>query len=473
MKWLAYRFWVLFFLFIGLDGTLLASEVPVETRDASGLVYVIPVHGMIEPALLYVMRRGVDEAIRKDADAIILSMNTPGGTLDAASEILALIQSSPIPVITFVEKDAYSAGAIIALGTKEIYMAPGSVIGDAMPIMMGPMGGVQAMPEDIQEKMVSGVAAKIRAAAEQGGHDKELAEAMVRREIEYTIGDEVICPEGELLTLTNIEADAPRADNGKPLLSAGTRQDIDAILQSKGWGNDKVVVMEVTSAERIARLIAKFSPFLLMGGLLGIYLEIKTPGFGLPGLLGGLCIILFFWGHHIAGLSGMEDLLIFMAGITLLIIEIFVTPGFGFIGAGGIVLVGWAVINAMIINIPGAPWYSMDLSELPSAIVRFSLTLIVCIFSGWMIGRHLVHSRSLNNLALAAVMPSSQGYTAHADNLDLLNARGVTLTALRPSGKAMINNRRVDVIAPGDYIAENKTVQVIEVQNKQCIVEEV
>ena len=166
----------------------------VEHPEASGqpahpsstpqpLVYIIPIKKMIEPALLYVVRRGVDEAVRNDAEAIIFEMDTPGGAVNAAKEIISVITKTDIPTYTFVEKDAYSAGAIIALATPNIYMAPGSVIGAATPMMMSPVGGVQEMPDEVQEKMTSAVAAMVRSAAEQGGHDKQLAEAMVRADM--------------------------------------------------------------------------------------------------------------------------------------------------------------------------------------------------------------------------------------------------------------------------------------------------
>ncbi len=168
------------------------AETPAPASNAP--VYVIPIRGQIEGALLYVIRRGLAEAEQKNAAAIVLVMDTPGGTLGAASDIVRSIQTSKQPVYTFVEKDAFSAGAIIALATKGIYMAPGSVIGDALPIMMSPLGGIQEMPESVEEKAVSAVSALVRSAAQAAGHDPELAEKMVRREIEYKIGDTSSAP---------------------------------------------------------------------------------------------------------------------------------------------------------------------------------------------------------------------------------------------------------------------------------------
>src|ERR1039457_5528583 len=179
---------------LALLGVPLAPPALAAAPTNAPVVYTIPIHGMIEPALLYVIRRGVAEAGAVNANAIVFLMDTPGGTVDAATEIVRTIQNIKVPTYTLVENHAFSAGAIIALATKQIYMPPGSVIGDAMPILMTPGGTVEAMPDDIKEKSVSGVAALIRSAAQQSGHDPEVAEKMVRRETELKIDDVVLCP---------------------------------------------------------------------------------------------------------------------------------------------------------------------------------------------------------------------------------------------------------------------------------------
>ena len=165
-----------------------SQQLNAETNITRKTVTIIPIQGMIEPALLYVVRRGYDDAVRNNSDAIIFDMNTPGGAVNAAGEIISLISKNDIPTYTFVNNGAYSAGAFIALAAGDIYMSPGSVIGAATPMMMSPMGGAQEMPDEVQEKMTSAVSAMVRAAAEQGGHDPQLGEAMVRAEIEYKVG---------------------------------------------------------------------------------------------------------------------------------------------------------------------------------------------------------------------------------------------------------------------------------------------
>lgn len=453
----------------------LHTGVRAETNApaATGLVYVIPVHGMIEPALLYVMRRGVAEAERNQAAAIVLSMDTLGGRLDAATEIVRLMQRVRVPTYTFVEKNAISAGAIIALSTDKIFMAPGSVIGDAMPIMMSPTGGAQEMPEAIEEKTVSAVAALIRAAAQESGHDPQLAEAMVRRELEYKIGDEVISPAGQLLTLTNVEAERevgpPEAR--RKLLSAGTRDTLDAMLDAEGLGGLDTRTLEVTSAERIARFIAALAPMLLMAGLLGLYIEFKTPGFGLPGLLGVLALALFFWGHHIAGLAGMEELVIFLVGLGLILIEIFVLPGFGFPGVLGIMLVVWSLLSAMMHRLPGGSWLP-SLPELQLPVFKLALAIVMSGVAALLLGRFLPKTPLYGHLVLKQATSTGQGYSAGpAGNAALLGALGRAATALRPGGAMLLEDRRIDVVTRGEFVEADAPVRVVEVHGNRVVVE--
>ena len=161
-------------------------------------------------------------------------------------------------------------------------------------MMMSPMGGAQELPEEVQEKMTSAVAAMVRAAAEQGGHDPKLGEAMVRADMEYKVGRKVISEAGQLLTLTNTEAEQLVGKTKKPLLSSGTVKDIDALLTQIGLPNAQQRIIEVTGAESIARTIAKIAPILMLIGMGSLWLEFKTPGIGIFGLLGGTCLLLFF-----------------------------------------------------------------------------------------------------------------------------------------------------------------------------------
>ena len=432
-------------------------------------VYVIPIRGQIEGALLYVIRRGIAEAEQQNAAAIVLVMDTPGGTLAAASDIVRSIQAARPPVYTFVEKDAFSAGAIIALATKRIYMAPGAVIGDALPILMSPFGSVQEMPAGLEEKAVSAVSALIRSAAQAAGHDPELAEKMVRRETEFKIGDDVICPAGRLLTLTADEAARPGKD-GQPLLSAGTAKNLDAVRKLLGLRKNLVVEMQITSAEKVARLIAAAAPILMIIGFLGIYIEIKTPGFGLPGVLGAACLALFFWGHHIAGLAGLEDLVIFIVGISLILVEVFLIPGFGFTGVLGIALVLVSLIGAMVRIVPGESWLPVW-TDLQEPIFKTGLALVGAGAGALLLGRFLPQSRLFGRLTLAAANSATAGYTAGPDTTPFVGKTGTTLTQLHPAGAARIDGERLDVVTSGEFIEAGVAVRIVEARGSRIVVQ--
>lgn len=445
------------------------SAQAVET-NRTPLVYIIPIKKTIEPALLYVVRRGVDEAVRNKADAIIFEMDTPGGRVDSAEGIINVIKHTDIPVYTFVEHEAYSAGAIIALATPNIYMAPGSVIGAATPLMMGPQGGVQELPDAVEEKMTSAVAAMVRATAEQGGYDPKLAEAMVRADMEYSIDGEIISEEGRLLTLTNTEAERLVGTDQKPLLSKGTAEDVDELLIILGLENAKKHVLEVTAAERFARILSHpgIATLLMMLGFGGLWLEFKTPGFGVFGILGISFLLLLYFGQHIAGLAGNEDLLLLFLGIALLAAEIFIIPGFGLAGISGIFCIFVALVSMLVENMPG------KMRPISFEPITFStpLLMVFASFAGtaalmMIAGRFLPQTRAFQHLTLKEISPSAE------DERDLLGLEGISHSDLRPAGSAYFAGRKLDVVSYGDYIPRQTEIRIVEVHGNRIVVEDI
>ncbi|QHI70755.1 NfeD family protein [Tichowtungia aerotolerans] len=439
-------------------------EPSLLQSNKQAVVFQIPIVEQIDPALLYVIRRGVSEASATKADAIIFTMDTPGGRVDITRKILEIIREIDVPVYTFVERDAYSAGAIIALSTK-IYMAPGSVIGAATPMLMGPTGGPQELSDDVNEKMKSAVAAMVRTAAEQGGHDPELAEAMVRKDVEYRIGTNVVSKVGELLTLTNSEAEG--------ILSEGTVNDINELLEKIGLKEAEIKKLEVTPAEKVARLIAAIAPILLMLGLGGIYLEIKTPGFGLPGIGGAIALALFFFGHHIAGLAGMEDIVLFVIGIGLLFVEVFVTPGFGILGISGTILILISLLSAMSWQVPGEllPAFSGEGSTIQRALINLALGMAGTIILGAAAGRFLPKSRAVRPLVLEQSTNRESGFSAAHDHSNLLGKEGIAEMNLHPAGRAVFDGERINVITHGEFIEKGSGVKITEAHGNRIVVE--
>lgn len=451
-----------------------APSTPADTDSSpSGPVYVIPVKDMIERGLVYVVRRGVATAHREGASAIIFDMHTPGGRLDAAEEIVNIIANVGIETCTFVNRDAISAGAIISLGTDRIYMAPGSRIGDAMPLMMSPFGAPQEMSDAMEEKAVSYVAGLIRSTAQRKDHDARLAESMVRREMEYKIGDKVICPEGQLLTLTNVEAEQMVEEEGveRRLLSSGTVNSIPDLLRQIGQGDKQVITFQVSPAETFARYIEMFSALFLVGGLLAIYIEFKTPGIGIPGLTGILLLAIWFWGHHVAGLAGMGELLVFTLGVVFLVVEIFVIPGFGAVGITGLLLMVTGLMMAMVQHYPGIPWYKPPELHIEGAIRVLGSALVATFVLGLILARFLPKSPIFHRLMLDTAETAESGYTASKRNDELVGLRGTAGTPLRPAGIGVFDDRRLNVVARGQFIDKGSPIVIAESHGSRIVVE--
>ena len=448
--------------------TLLSA--PSANADDQKLAYVIPIHGEIGESLLYIIRRGVKEAIKEEADAIIFDMDTPGGRVDTTEEIIRIIDGIDIPVITFVNPSAISAGAIISLATDKIYMKPGSTIGDAMPITMSS----KEMPADRKEKMVSYVAAIVRAVAQKNGYNVELAEAMVRIEKEFKIGKEVICPAGELLTLTSYEAEKTYGKKKIPLLSSGSVEDLPALLKILELDDAEIRRLEVSTPERIARWIdmTAVSSLLLALGLLGVYLEIKTPGFGVFGITGLVLLAIWFWGHNVAGLAGAEEIVIFAVGVILLALEIFVIPGFGIAGISGILLIISALMLAMVEHYPGNSWYHLPVDQIKDSVSTMGLALTVCAAGTVVLARILPKTALFQRLMLTSSLPSEEGYQAGHKHDDLIDATGKAQTDLHPSGIATINDRRYPVVSRGEFIDSGARIVVAQTKGNRIVVDE-
>lgn len=458
---------------VGLLSPVAAAEGP----PTDGITYVIPVKDMIERALVHVVRRGVEQAESDGAGAIILDMDTPGGRLDATEEIISIITGARATTYTLVNPNAISAGAITAFATDHIYMTPGGRIGDAMPIMMSPLpfGAPQELPDGIKEKMVSPTVALIRSAAQRKGHDEMLAEAMVRPDIEYKIGDKMICEAGRLLTLTSKDAAqlVGEGEDKRPLLSEGTVEDLDGLLKAVGRENDRVVIIGVTATERIARVIEGFpmSGILLGLGLLLLYIEFKTPGFGVPGVAGISLLAVWFWGHHVAGLANVTEMLIFTIGFALLLVEILLIPGFGFVGVTGIALMTTAIIMTMVQHYPSSPGFAPPEIDVYRAIFNFSLALLLTFFMGAALARFLPKTSVFNRIALAEVQTHEDGYNVSSTGEGVVGLTGIAATPLRPAGIGEFESGRLNVVARGAFIDSGTSIVVAEVHGNRIVVE--
>jgi membrane-bound serine protease (ClpP class) len=436
-------------------------------------VYLIPVRQAIFHPQLFLLRRGVEKAREHNADAIVLLMDTPGGSVEIMQKMVNPIIDLDIPTYTLVENQAISAGAIIALSTDYVYMTPRSTIGDAMPVVMG-QGGYAELGEAEREKIESYMDAIVRSIAQAKGRDENLIRAMVRRNLEFTLEDgTVISKEGEILTLTNQEAEQLLPD-GTPLLSEGTVEDLDNLLNRIGLGDAERIELLPSLADDLALLITRIAPILVSIAFVLFYMEIQSPGIGWAGgLAAGLFIVIVF-GHNVAGLAGMEDLVLIAIGLILLVVEIFILPGFGIAGFSGLACLIFGLIRAMTIRYPGNPgelpaFVNMD--NLGEAVTSVSLSVIGATIGIALLMRSLNESSPFGRgLVLADALPSTAREPEQRSLKSLIGQTGTASTPLTPSGTVALQSGEIDALSDGEYLDADTPVRVIEVRNNRVIV---
>jgi len=432
---------------------LIGIVIPYGTSDlyatTEGQIVRIPVAGTIELGLAPFIERSLREAEEGGAQAVVLIIDTPGGRLDAAQRIVAALTRSEIPTYAFIDRSAFSAGAMIALATDEIYMAPGSVIGAATP--------VDGSGEKSPEKIVSAMRAEMRALAQRHQIDPLLAEAMVDEDIEIP----GVIESGKLLTLTSYEA-----------TELGIAQEVEGweqLLAEIGGAQATVLDAQINWAEKIVRFLTHpmVAPLLLSLGFLGLIIEVKTPGLGLSGLVGAVALTLFFGSHLIIGLAGWEAIIILAIGLILLGVELFVLPGFGLFGVGGIIGILAGIYLSMLGRLATGPDYAR-------AATMLSVSIIVVLITAWALLRRFPRSRrfSESGILLSDEMTREKGYLSGEVRDDLIGATGVAITDLRPAGTGEFGEERVDVTADGSWIPAGAKIKIIRSEGYRHVVRE-
>jgi len=452
---------------------LLSAETDQHSTPPATHVYIVPIRENIMPPLVYVVRRGVKEAMAANADVLVLDMKTDGGRVDVTEEIIQIIGQFKGRTITYVNDRAFSAGAFIAVATQEIYMAPQSVIGAAAPIMMGPGGvGTGNLPDTMEVKMTSAIRALVRVQAEKNGHNVEVIEAMVDKTKELKMDGEVLNKEGNILTLTDRQAAKEYGNPPKPLLSSGTVESLDALLARLGYAGAQRVVIEPNGAETVGTWINAIGPLLLIIGIIGLYIEFKTPGFGLPGIAGIAAFALYFFGGYVAGLSGAGWALVFVVGLILVGLELFVFPGTFIAGVSGAVLMLVAIVMAMVDKYPGAPSLP-TLPQLSLPLRDISLAITVSFVLALMLARFFPRT----NLFRKLVSQTASGVSSVSAQEEQQEARigqlGVTISQLYPGGKARFGEQTLDVLTEGELVEKGRRVRIIGHTGADAVVKEI
>src|SRR6516162_4163065 len=447
---------------------VLAVAAPAHAREIihKGDVVVVPLRGEVSPSLLTFLRRAVKTAESNEAAAIIFDMNTYGGRLDAAADIVNALNQTKIPTYTFINTNAGSAGALIAIATHHIYMAPVSAIGAAAPIL----STGEDLPPTAKEKTISYFSALIRGSAIRNGHNPDVAEAFMEKEVK--IGDRVVHPKGAVLTLNAQEATERTKD--KPLLAEGIADSI-ADLTKKAGLKGNVATIEPTGFEQIAFWITALAPLLLLGGILGAYLEFKIPGATWPGIISAICFTLFFLGHYLAGLAGWEVVALFILGMVLVLIEIlFFAHSTIVFGVLGVFLIIASLLWTMIDRYPQQPLLPTG-KMLAIPLLNMFIALVGALIVIALLARYLPRTSLYRRFALIDSNPpgpSLAGAPRHfATALALApGMQGTAVTVLRPSGKARFADHVVDVVTEGEFIARETPVTVIQSDGMRVVV---
>lgn len=422
------------------------STAPASALAAAPTrVMVIPVREEIATPILYIIRRGLKEAIEQKADVVVLDMKTPGGALDVTFEIMEALGRFPGRTITYVNTEAISAGAFISAMTGEIWFAPTGVIGAAAPVMA--TGG--EIDASMKQKIVSYLRARIRAVSEGKGYRGEVISAMIDANYELKIGDKIIKPKGELLSLTASEANERYGDPAQPLLAAGTAATLDELLTQKlGATAESTRRFEVSWSEKFAVLLNSVRPLLLGLGLLLAFIEFKTPGFGVFGISAAVLLAAVFFGHYIAGFSGHEPVLVFVLGLLAVMVELIFFPGVVVVAAGGLLLMLGSLVWSMADLWPNEPiTFSPEVFLEPVANLVAGLGVAVVL--GLLLARFLPRGWIWDRMVLATSVSGAAQMAGSAPDVvasapSLIGARGVAVTGLYPSGQVEVDGHRYE-----------------------------
>ena len=436
----------------GLAGLCIAAIPPARATQARPIVYVVPIDGMIDLGLAPFLQRVLTEAGRDSAAAVVLEINTFGGRLDAAVTMRDALLASPVRTVAFIDRRAISAGALISLASERIAMADGGTIGAATPVQIAEPGGPAA---PVDEKSVSYVRKEFRATADARNRPPLVAEAMVDADVEIP----GLIEKGKLLTLTTDEALAQRVADFRA-------NSLDDVLGQLGLSGADVRRASPNWAERLVRLITSpiLSSILLSVAMLGIFIEIRTPGFGVPGALGIASLALVLGGHWLVELAGWEEVLLIGAGLALIALEIFVIPGFGVAGVAGIV----AVLAGLTMSFVGA---GATAGIIGAALARVVVSAAVAVVASIFLLRLVPRLPFGRSLMLETELDADEGYASTpATDAVWLGRVGRAISPLRPAGFAEIDGQRVDVVSDGELIEPGTPVVVARVDGNRIVV---
>jgi membrane-bound serine protease (ClpP class) len=451
-------------------------------------VFIISVKEMVEPGMAAYIKRSLESIQSGPDDIVIFKLDTFGGRVDSAIDIVDSISNIPKgKTIAFVEKRAISAGALIALSSGQLIMKNNTFIGDCAPIISSSEGQQMA-----GEKVETVLRAKFRSLARKNNYPAVLAESMVSLDMEvYQVemdgkklymdknayddltekekqkikSKKTIVAKGELLTMDDVEAFTLG-------FSRKSVRDLDEALEFLGCDDSDIINVEESWSENLVGFLQPLLPILMLIGIGGLYMEMKAPGFGLPGAIGIVCLCIVFFNQYLVGLADYTEFLLLLLGILLMGLEIFVFPGFGLAGISALLIIGVGVVLSLqnfVIPDPSFPWEkSLLINNMAEVLGTFVLAFFLSIFMVRFvlpkISRMFKHSPYLET-----TLGEYHMYVVPALSLKSGDV-GLAYTNLRPSGKVIVNKRKIDAITRGDFVEQGMPVIIDSIEHNKVIV---
>ena len=428
------------------------------------MVYHVPIHGTIDMGLPHYLQRVIDQAESEKAAAIIFDIDTFGGRVDAATQMKDIILDSKVVTVAFINKRAISAGALISLSCDSIFMTAGASIGAAT--------AVDLKGEKASEKVISYMREEMASTAEANNRSRDVASSMVDEELSISF---IVSSQGDTLTTKDVEG----FNEGK-LITLSTRlaillgiadkqlNNIDDVLDHMNLKDAKKIKISESWSEMLVRFLTNptVAPLFMSLGMLGLFFEIKSPGFGVPGILGLACLALFFGSHLLVGLADMLEFIILFSGITLILIEILVIPGFGVAGISGIILCLYAFFKMLIGAYPSPEDYQ-------AAYMGLSMGILTTVIAAVILFKTLPQTELYKRLIPFTPQKSEAGFTISRGYETLIGEKGKTTTDLRPSGKVKIKGKTYQAFSHGDYIDKDEEILVDSIDENQLLVKKV
>lgn len=445
----------LFFAIIALVTILGSSLIYANVANDKKKVLHMKIDSEIDPRTNRYSSLALDEAKEINADLVILELDTYGGAVTDADDIRTRILEFDKPILAYINKDAASAGALISIACDSIYMAPGASIGAATVVV----ATGEAAPDKYQSYMRS----IMRSTAEATGRDPKIAEAMVDQEIEI----DSISEKGKVLTFSTSEAI-------KYHFCEAQVSSIEEILERNGITDYELVEFKLSLSERIIKVFLNpfISGILILVIIGGIYFELQTPGVGFPILAAIIAAVLYFVPYYLNGLAANWEIIVFFIGVFLLIMEVFVIPGFGIAGISGLFLIVGSLILVMLNNdifdfsfVDGG-----DITKAAAATLTGLLAAVLLMFFG---GLRLTQTKAFKRIALEDTQLKSEGYTSNFNLRSYLGIKGTAYTVLRPSGKILIDGELKDAFTRGEFVEKGKKVEVIDESGTSLKVKEI